>query len=592
MWSWFRASVLMLVLAALAGCDLIEGFNVGEAERSVFLVSVKAAKLNEAGDDLARDKDGKLTPGEYSGTGFLVSGSNIVATNWHVVKAALLLQDTKDKSIKPTIEIQWRAGRDIGTSQATVLRHRDWPDLAILEAVKDLPGKPLKLSEAPFKLAAGTEVTAVGFPGAGNFASGTNAVIPTKTDGKISKTDSVHAGAGTITANIIMHQAPIAPGNSGGPLFDACGTVIGINTWQRQQGFSLAIYTTELIRMLRAQGLQPLTRPEPCHYVAQQQALPFVMGGLLAMLSIIALVVAFRRPGARQVMTRAIGLARGPTAALPAGTAAASGQHRPTTGLPLAVSTPAAAPAVSPTHRTQGRAAVRGLLRLVPEGGRGAPIAVGLDKLVNGGAIVGRTKECDIVVPGDTVSKQHARLTANEDGRIMIEDLGSGNGTWHGNERITSAVLAEGERIGFGEARFRVEVVRGAGAAAVSPVPIMGAADRPAGRQRIILAGTDRSGGNVELVLTPRLDAQGSPAPTDWTVGRNGSSSDQVISDASISGVHARLRFVPGRGLEVCDAGSTNGTKVGGNPIGASFVSVRVGQTIQFGAVTLTLQSA
>lgn len=582
----------MLVLAALAGCDLIEGFNVGDAERSVYLIAVEAAKLNSAGDDLERDKDGKLIPESTRGTGFLVSGSNIVATNWHVVKAALLLQESKDKSIKPTIEIQWRAGREIGRSQATVLRHREWPDLAILEAVKDVPGKPLKLSEAPFKFAAGTEVTAIGFPGAGNFASGTNAVIPTKTDGKISKTDSVHAGTGTITASIIMHQAPIAPGNSGGPLFDSCGTVIGVNTWQRQQGFNLAIYTTELIRMLRAQGLQPITRVEPCHYLAQQQALPFVMGGLLAMLSIISLVVAFRRPGARQVMTRAIGLSRAPTAAVPAGTAAAAfGQHRPTTGLSLDMPKPGGSAPISPTHRTQGRTAIRGLVRLVPDGGRGAPITVGLDKLVNGGAIVGRTKDCDIVVPGDTVSKQHARLTAGEDGWIMIEDLASGNGTWHGKERITSAMISSGEQISFGEARFKVEVVRGAGAdAAATPVAIPGAGDRPAGRQHFILAGTDRGGSGVELVLTPKLDGQGRPAPTDWTVGRSGASSDQVISDASISGVHARLRFVPGRGLEVCDAGSTNGTKVGGSSIGASFVPVREGQSIQFGAVTLMLR--
>ncbi len=63
----------------------------------------------------------------------------------------------------------------------------------------------------------------------------------------------------------------------------------------------------------------------------------------------------------------------------------------------------------------------------------------------------GRAAGCTISVPDDTfVSQVHARVF-NENGNIMIEDLGSTNGTYVNANRITAPLmLNKGDRIQIG----------------------------------------------------------------------------------------------------------------------------------------------
>jgi hypothetical protein len=77
--------------------------------------------------------------------------------------------------------------------------------------------------------------------------------------------------------------------------------------------------------------------------------------------------------------------------------------------------------------------------------------------LHTGENIVGRrVEEVDDVIEIDapTVSRRHARITIGE--RVMLEDLGSKNGTWLGGERLTTPqVLADGDVLRLGSATFR-----------------------------------------------------------------------------------------------------------------------------------------
>lgn len=67
-------------------------------------------------------------------------------------------------------------------------------------------------------------------------------------------------------------------------------------------------------------------------------------------------------------------------------------------------------------------------------------------------AIIGRDDTADIVLPETTVSRRHARITASA-GQRMIEDLGSQNGTWVNERRVTAPTpLADGDRIRLGRA--------------------------------------------------------------------------------------------------------------------------------------------
>jgi len=76
---------------------------------------------------------------------------------------------------------------------------------------------------------------------------------------------------------------------------------------------------------------------------------------------------------------------------------------------------------------------------------------------------VGRAPRADFVVDAPLVSRLHCRLTAAVDGTLLVEDLGSTNGTFVNGERVASRETCHGDRIGVG----RVElVVRRAGAAA------------------------------------------------------------------------------------------------------------------------------
>ncbi len=54
--------------------------------------------------------------------------------------------------------------------------------------------------------------------------------------------------------------------------------------------------------------------------------------------------------------------------------------------------------------------------------------------------LIGRDENCDIVVADRQVSRQHAKLTRKQEG-VILEDLGSKNGTYLNNQRVNSPVL-------------------------------------------------------------------------------------------------------------------------------------------------------
>src|SRR5690348_14373607 len=67
--------------------------------------------------------------------------------------------------------------------------------------------------------------------------------------------------------------------------------------------------------------------------------------------------------------------------------------------------------------------------------------------------LVGRDPEADIVIPDACVSWQHAVFRC-DGGRWVLADNGSSNGTFVNEQRITSATLADGDLIGFGDTTF------------------------------------------------------------------------------------------------------------------------------------------
>ena len=68
---------------------------------------------------------------------------------------------------------------------------------------------------------------------------------------------------------------------------------------------------------------------------------------------------------------------------------------------------------------------------------------------------IGRAKRADFLVDAHLVSRVHCRLTATTADQLLMEDLGSTNGTYVNGRRIAHAFLVAGDRLRVG----RVELV-------------------------------------------------------------------------------------------------------------------------------------
>ena len=67
--------------------------------------------------------------------------------------------------------------------------------------------------------------------------------------------------------------------------------------------------------------------------------------------------------------------------------------------------------------------------------------------------VAGRQSECEIHIPSEGISRRHAELKLTADG-IMVEDLGSANGTYINDRRITRELLKSGDELRFDTVRF------------------------------------------------------------------------------------------------------------------------------------------
>jgi hypothetical protein len=193
---------------------------------AVFAVAWLA--LSEApGDGVAKRLDRSVVRifvfgpnGASSGTGFVLNRDGLVATNFHVVEAHLELAWDIVVADRVSDEEQQRG--------AEIVHAFPGEDLAILR-VAGLDRTPATFANSGgHELTKGLEVYAIGFPGAADRLGPVDeaSLVP----GAVSRTFSGPWAEGAPAVRIIQHTAPTNPGNSGGPLVDRCGHVVGLNT--------------------------------------------------------------------------------------------------------------------------------------------------------------------------------------------------------------------------------------------------------------------------------------------------------------------------------------------------------------------------
>jgi serine protease Do len=148
------------------------------------------------------------------GSGFIIGSDGLILTNAHVVKEA------KDVVVKLQDRREYTA-KVLGVDSAT--------DIAVLKI--DAKNLPVVRFGQPAKLMVGDYVLAIGAP---------YGLDQTATSGIISaKGRSLPSEGGENFVPFLQTDAAVNPGNSGGPLFDAAGNVIGINSqiYSRTGGF-------------------------------------------------------------------------------------------------------------------------------------------------------------------------------------------------------------------------------------------------------------------------------------------------------------------------------------------------------------------
>ena len=69
--------------------------------------------------------------------------------------------------------------------------------------------------------------------------------------------------------------------------------------------------------------------------------------------------------------------------------------------------------------------------------------------------MLGRSPGCHLTFADDTVSRRHAELLLL-DGRWILRDLGSSNGTWVNGRQVMEAEVTAGDEVYLGACRFRI----------------------------------------------------------------------------------------------------------------------------------------
>ncbi|MEA5160680.1 trypsin-like peptidase domain-containing protein [Cereibacter johrii] len=310
-------------------------------------------------------------------------GGLLYLTNYHVVEHG------------GDIAVFFKKGEAISIYSGTVLAVSPEKDLAALrltpEEIGTPPPPPLAIDTR--RLEKGEAVVAIGYPGAADATMGRDMNIAafetTLTGGSVSRVLMGSWRGASAEIEIVQHTAPLSPGNSGGPLLDQCGRVIGVNTMIATDvaGIYLASSAGTIAEFLAEAGLPVQTARGGCG---------------------------------------------GTPAAVPSGASAEAEGGVPLwmilggTGASLALIL--GAMAVAAGSRGSEPAAPRVALTLtIAAGGSRQRRGIGRASLQRG-VVIGRGGAAEVAIDSPRISREHLRLTL-EGRRLMATDLGSTNGT-------------------------------------------------------------------------------------------------------------------------------------------------------------------
>jgi V8-like Glu-specific endopeptidase len=226
-----RALALLVAALAISSPAVAAADDIAAASRSVVRVVTIAIVDQEV-------------VGFGHGSGFAV-GPNRIVTNAHVVELAEKYPDNVVIGVVPSEGSKSYQGRVVAIDTKR--------DLALIEFTGGtLPVATLYTGAPDDSMG----LVSLGYPGNVDLATAQSAadyikpLAPVRSEGSLSASRNIEG------INVLLHSASISRGNSGGPLLDRCGRVMGVNSaiTRGEDGdanFAFAIAESELAGFLR-----------------------------------------------------------------------------------------------------------------------------------------------------------------------------------------------------------------------------------------------------------------------------------------------------------------------------------------------------
>lgn len=383
--------------------------------------------------------------GTGSASGFVVSKQGHIATTYHVVAAHI-------EAGWDLFVVESGAAPEARRAAMVVQAYPD-EDLAVLK-VADLKRPPVVLSESDTDtLTKGMAVFAIGYPGAGERLGGDSGTSFTA-----GMANRIFTGAWTSESSrirIIQHSAATNPGNSGGPVVNPCGQVVGVNTEREMamlitpsglpivydviQGVFFASHVSVLVEKLNALGIPYNGTRKVCRVVLGVASTNFFWYALAAVVAGLALVLLLIKHWPRRVVHIVV-----------LGGAATRNGARALGHMLL-----------QPPWRHR-KHPVAWRLRCEDADGGPIDIVITQDDLRRApkGLVIGRDPSCDRCLATDGLAKRHAQLVPLGDG-LGVCNLDSETGTAVDERPVdpngSPAPLRPGARLRLGDLTFRVE---------------------------------------------------------------------------------------------------------------------------------------
>lgn len=192
------------------------------------------------------------------GSGAVMSDQGQVITNWHVVaganRVAVVFKPQRGVDVKQELAF---AAMPVKVDQVA-----DLALLKILAPPKNLSVLPLGSMTA---IAVGQDVHAIGHPDGEVWTYTTGIISQVRPGYQWTSEDGLQH-----QSDVIQTQTALNPGNSGGPLLNDRGEIIGINSFRRDgQGLNYAVAVDVVTAFLQREGgrvARPAPRPRPTSY--------------------------------------------------------------------------------------------------------------------------------------------------------------------------------------------------------------------------------------------------------------------------------------------------------------------------------------